>query len=235
MTELISRTNSDIDIYKHRRETLSHELQNVEATRRAMYVKLEKKGKEELLKLQQKWKRDECKRLSSIAKLKAVDLKKQAAQALEPELRKIVQEYKDELRRKREEIELDLKTAKEELKVKNSERFAKMKREMDAEERNVMKNIDEDHERKSKEIKIEHERKIEETHKRVADELQSIEESHKALMQEREAIFKEKIEHQQNVNSNQIREVELAFEIEISELQKKGNEEENIALENQHV
>lgn len=214
---------------------MKHELLHTEDSRRALCTELQEKGKKEMLKLQQKWKQDEHKRLTLIAKQRTSALKKQAAKALEPELRRIVQEHKDELQRKRQEIELDLKTTKEQLQINSKNRFAQKKREIEAEERQLIHQTDEDYGKKIKELEIEHEKKIGEMQKKTQGEVIAAKASRKALMQQKTDAFKASIVDKQNQNRRQIDEAKKLIQSEIQNHERISDEELRKVMKNQEV
>jgi len=225
LKSLISEVDAAIENCIHKKKVLNEELSNIGNSRRALCVTLEERGKKELLKLQQKWKKDERKRLLQLAKQKTIELKKQAAKALEPELRGIIQGHKDDLQRKRDDIELGLKAMKEQVKLECTEKYAKLKRGIQAEERELLQQTDDDYEQRIKDLTSEHEEMMTETHNRLQEERKATEAVQRGIIQEKEDLLKAQVNDIEVQNRKKISEAEKTIKSELLQLQNKVDEE----------
>lgn len=221
LQELLVQTNTAIEKCLEKKKVLRHDISHVEERRRNLCNSLVDKGKKELLKFQQKWKQDERKRLCQLEKQKTATMKKEAAKALEPELRRIVQQYKNELQRKENDINDELETFKGQLKLEIEAKMAKCKRDLDAELRQLIQRTDEEYQQKVDKLKLFHEQQIKETQKEANEEFQSMITHH----QEKEELLKAKLQTQQCSITLQINEAKALMQNELKKLQNIIDEE----------
>jgi hypothetical protein len=233
LNNLISQTETSIQNCQHKKQTIQHEYHNMEHTRKTLCSTLEDNGKKELLKMQQKWKKEERKRLVDLAKQKTAELKKQAAKALEPEISRIIRDHKDALQQKREEIELELKTVKEQLTLDFTDLYTKKRRNVETEERQLLQQTDEEYERKIRELNMEYETMVTDTRRLIQDEKEAAAASQKAFIQEKEDILKAQVLNTQCENERKIEESNRMMEVKLRNFNNAADEKVSIAMKQQ--
>ena len=182
---------------------------------------LQQKGRKQLEVLQQRWKNDERKRLASITRQKTAELKKEAAKALEPELRKIVQDHKANLGRKREEIELDIKTTGEEMKLKYEDLYAVKRRDLETEERHLLQRLDDEYEHKMKMLRLEHEQKMEDAKRHKEEQSKKARAFRLTMIQQDEERINAKITQMKIQKEQELSEARHAMKSQLEKLQEE--------------
>ncbi len=237
LTNLIEKNIATITQYEQKNKIIQHDLLQVNEKRSSLCSSLEEKGRKQIIILQQKWKNDERKRLSQLTTQRTAELKKEAAKALEPELRRIVQEHKVSIERKRKEVEMDFKTAGEEMKLNYEEEYTAKRRDVELEERDLFKKIDEDYEHKIKLLRLEHEKQMGETRILIEEKHEKARTFRLALMQKEEDLKMAKVKKLQLENEKKISEIRRLSEAEIVQLQKDIDEKMKhmVELQNTYV
>ena len=186
-----------------------------------MCTALQQKGRKQLEVLQQRWKNEERKRLASITRQKTAELKKEAAKALEPELRKIVQDHKANLERKREEIELDIKTTGEEMKLKYEDLYAVKRRDLETEERHLLQRLDDEYEQKMKILRMEHEQQMTDAKRHKEEQAKKARAFRLTMIQKDEEKINAKIAQMKIQKEQNLGEARHAMKSQLEKLQQE--------------
>ncbi len=168
-----------------------------------------------------------------LAKQKTTQLKKEAAEALEPELRRLIHGHKDDLQRRRNDMERNLKTVGEEIKLECTEKYSKMKRDIQTEERELLQRTDDHFEGRVKDLISQHEERVEEVRNRLQEERVASEAAQRALVREKENILKARVYDVEVQNKKKISDAEELIAEQLSQLQNKVDEEIRIVKKKQ--
>ena len=156
---------------------------------------------------EKKWKEDEMKQFRKLVKGKMCLLKKEAATALEPELRRIVKAHKDKVEKFQDEKDMELKLLSQTLQCEAETRFKQEKESFDEEEEKLLAKIDRENEQKMRRIKKDH-----------LEMLDGMRTTHKENMKLNESAFRSKKVSLKLEHESQISKAKVSNEIEIQKV-----------------
>lgn len=225
LENLVSRINADCVILSKKRDFLTVDIENITSSRSEVCEMLEDRGTQEMIKAKEKWKQKEKGRLSALAHKKTVDLKKEAAKALEPELRKIVGDHQTNISRQREEAEHELERFKTRIEGKTDKELESQKHDIDQEHEQVLEEIRRDFRQKSRELTTNYANIIKETTERCKDDIHTIHKSFECITRKKKMEQDREILEIQDENNREILYAERCEDDEVKETQLSIYEE----------
>lgn len=180
---------------------------------------MESRGIEELQKEQQRWRDAEKTRLVKLAREKAADMKSEAAKALEPELRKIVEQHNENLQVFREENESKLQNVKEQLQEENLHRLEREMHRIDQEEELACLEVDEYFKHKLTDLTAQLEDKVKVVKETMKKDREDVVASLQVKMETEKREHRKELSYQEKDCENEIRAARKVMEAKVKQME----------------
>lgn len=162
LKESIGRCRKEVENWKAKQSKIESAITNLEDSLPTKIREIESGHILEVTRQQEKWKQEEKKRLIKKGKDESGIMKKEAAKALEPELKKIIEEHNDNRSRIQSDIDLKIKELRSRLSIEYEDKFKSQKATVDDIATKKLEETDLYYKSNMKQLRIKLERKLRE-------------------------------------------------------------------------
>lgn len=162
LKESVGRCRKEVENLKAKQSKIESAISNLEDSFPTKIREIESGHILEVTRQQEKWKQEEKKRLIKKGKDESGIMKKEAAKALEPELKKIIEEHNDNRSRIQSDIDLKIKELRSRLSIEYEDKFKSQKATVDDIATKKLEETDLYYKSNMKQLRIKLERKLRE-------------------------------------------------------------------------
>lgn len=162
LKESVGRCRKEVENLKAKQSKIESAITNLEYSLPTKIREIESGHILEVTRQQEKWKQEEKKRLIKKGKDESGIMKKEAAKALEPELKKIIEEHNDNRSRIQSDIDLKIKELRSRLSIEYEDKFKSQKATVDDIATKKLEETDLYYKSNMKQLRIKLERKLRE-------------------------------------------------------------------------
>lgn len=200
-----------------KKDNLSAQIDRTQKRRAKLCLEMKEKGRNKTQLEENKWKRDEMVQFKKLAKGKMSLIKKEAATALEPELRKIVEAHKEKLVKIRDQKDMALKLMVQTLGCETEKRFKKEVETFDGEEERLLARMDRDYEKRIRRTKNHHLQMLDQLRTTHADNVKVGETTSNSKKASAKIEYELKLSQEKRANETEVNQVREALRREESE------------------